>query len=285
MKKFFNGWFKTKPPHGRALASSAILTHYFPEIGLFSDVGLERVDNQDSIGCLRFSDKRNFLVVLADGMGGHQGGEVASQIAVHTVQKSFPAPDGSQDLIETLQASFKTANTAIYQLSLNTPELSGMGTTLVVLVVVNGLAYYANTGDSRLYWFRNGDCIQLSRDHTRIAYMVETGLVPAELASHHPDRHLLTRAIGTKIDENIEICYKPIPIELSDSFLLCSDGLYELVSNDEMNSVLNHYPAQEACQYLVELANNRGGYDNISVIVVKITPNRPTINDGPITRV
>lgn len=283
MKKFFSRWFK--PKTHQAIPLDATLNHYVPEIGLFSDVGMERSSNQDNIGCLRFADKRNFLVVLADGMGGHQGGEVASQIAVQTVQQNFFATVGEYDFTQTLQTSFKAANTAIYQLSLHNPELRGMGTTLVVLAVINGLAYYANTGDSRLYWFRNSDCIQLSRDHTKVAYMVEAGLLAAELANHHPDRHLLTRALGTKTDEDIDICHKPLPIKMSDRFLLCSDGLYELVSNAEINHVLNYYPAQEACQYLVELANHRGGHDNISVIAVKINPSRPTVNDGPVTRV
>lgn len=258
---------------------------YFPDIGMFSDVGRERSNNQDNIGCVRFSDKRNFLVVVADGMGGHQGGEVASHTAVAVVQQKFSDYLGIGDYAHALQKSFHEANTRIYQLSQTTPELKGMGTTLVALAVIDGFAYYANAGDSRLYKCSKGECTQLSQDHTMVADMVRGGLLTPEAAENHPDRHWITRAIGTKVDEKVDSSTEALAIKIGDCFLLCSDGLYDLVTDNEISQIIVECPAQDACKQLVDLANERGGHDNISVIVVKIVDKPPVLKEAPVTRV
>lgn len=274
-----------KPKPGRYLSLNEPLKAYFPEIGLLSDVGRSRSNNQDNIGSVRFADDRNILAVVADGMGGHQGGEVASQTAVEVFQQTFSKHLASNDCLQALMNGFVTANKTIYQLAQGSSELNGMGTTLVVLALMEGSAYYANTGDSRLYWLRNGECRQLSEDHTVVAEMVKGGLLSPEAAENHPDRHLITRAVGTQPDVKATLSNTPLPIELGDCFLLCSDGLYDLVNNIEITGIIINNPAQEACKQLVDLANSRGGYDNISVIVIKIVEKTTTVKEPPITRV
>lgn len=284
MKQFCN-WLLGKSKPARYLNLSVPLTTYFPEIGLLSDVGRSRSNNQDNIGSFRFSDNQSILAVVADGMGGHQGGEVASQTAVEIFQRTYSNHLASSDCPQALITGFVAANTAIYQLAQNSSELNGMGTTLVALAVIGGFAYYANVGDSRLYLLRNGKCAQLSEDHTVVAEMVKGGLLTAEAAENHPDKHLITRAVGTASDINVKISDAPLLIEIGDCFLLCSDGLYDLVKEIEIAQIIINNPAQEACKQLVDLANNRGGYDNVSVIVVKILEKPTLVTAPPITRV
>lgn len=281
MKQLFN-WLFCK---SKSRDIDVPLDEYFPDIAAVSDVGKERLSNQDNIGCLRFTDNQNFLLLVADGMGGHQAGEIASQVAVQNVQQQFTDLPSYNGFAQALHASFKSANKAVYQLAQGNSELAGMGTTLVALVVINGLAYYANVGDSRLYWLRDGVCTQLSHDHTWVAYMVATGLLTPEQAEDHPDRHLLTRALGTKPEVDIDISERPLSIKLGDCFLLCSDGLYDLVSDTEISQILINNTAQVACQQLVALANNRGGHDNISAIAVKIRDNNLICKESPVTRI
>jgi protein phosphatase len=263
---------------------AAPLATYFPEIGSLSDVGRSRSNNQDNIGCVRFSDSRNILAVVADGMGGHQGGEVASRTAVETFQQKFSSYLTGNDYSQALMNAFIEANTAIYQLAQDSVELNGMGTTLVALAVIDGSAYYANTGDSRLYLIRECKCTQLSQDHTVVAEMVKGGLLTPEAAENHPDKHVITCAVGTRPDIKVEVSNAPLLIEMGDCFLLCSDGLYDLVKDVEITQIVTSNPAQEACKQLIDLANNLGGYDNISVVVIKIVEKPTVVKEAPVTR-
>lgn len=258
---------------------------YFADIGTLSDVGCSRTNNQDSIGLVRFPDSRNLLAIVADGMGGHQGGEVASQMAVQIMQQNFPNAIQDNTCIQALKNSFMLANTTIYKAAQETKALSGMGTTLMVLAIIDGYAHYAYTGDSRLYLLQGGECLQISEDHTLVAEMLKGGLITLEAAENHPEKHVITAAIGTKLNPKIDTSIAPHPIKIGDGFLLCSDGLYDLVKASEMNQIITNHPAQEACKQLIQLANSRGGYDNTSVIVIKVTAEPVTFKPLLITRV
>lgn len=260
------------------------LSAYSLEVGSICDIGLTRSNNQDHIGNFRFADNRNILAVVADGMGGHQGGEIASLTAIETFQRKFADEAVKRDYPQALVKGFAEANSAVYRLSMQSNDLQGMGTTLVALAIVDGYAYYANTGDSRLYLLRGGALRQLSQDHTMVAEMVKGGLLSPAAAECHPDRNVITSAIGSKSTYKIAVSEKPLVIEAGDYFLLCSDGLYDPVSEGEISRIIRDHSVQAACNRLVELANQRGGYDNISAIVIKITENSLSNRVVPITR-
>lgn len=260
------------------------LKNYRLELGLLSDTGKTRPTNQDNIGCIRFADTSTLLAIVADGMGGHQGGETASRIAVEALQQHLTLDSLKQNTTQALINGFNQANAAVYQQAAATPLLHGMGTTLVVLAVSNGLAYYANVGDSRLYLLRNSVCRQLSEDHTVVASLVKDGLLAPDAVKNHPDKHLLTHALGTRPQTIIAYAIKPLALEHGDCFLLCSDGLYDLVDEAEFNSIITQQTANKACSTLIELANTRGGFDNISAIVLKIHASDSTPHSqAPIT--
>ncbi len=260
------------------------LKNYTLELGLLSDIGKTRPVNQDNIGCIRFADANTVLAVVADGMGGHQGGETASRVAVETLQQHLTQHLLQQNTPQALSSAFNQANSAVFEQASTSTSLHGMGTTLVVLAVLNGLAYYANVGDSRLYLLRNGVCRQLSEDHTVVASLVKDGLLAPDAVKNHPDKHLLTHALGTRPQTIIAYATKPLALEHGDCFLLCSDGLYDLVDEAEFNSIITTQTANKACSTLIDLANIRGGFDNISAIVIKIHASDSTPHtQAPIT--
>ncbi|WP_445371466.1 Stp1/IreP family PP2C-type Ser/Thr phosphatase [Methylomonas sp. HW2-6] len=284
MRKLWSAWFgKPKASRYRALAEP--VAEYFPEIGLLSDSGVVRSSNQDHIGCIRFANDRNLVAVIADGMGGHQSGEIASQIAVEVFQKNFPGYLRKADCKQALVKCFADANAEVFRSGQALAENHGMGTTLVALALIDGFAYFGNTGDSRLYLCRSGQVRQLSQDHTVVAELLNAGLITAEAAASHPDRNVITCAIGTRQTTKADIADVPLRIEIGDCFVLCSDGLYDLVGDGEIAEICAVHSAQNACKLLVDLANRRGGYDNISVAVVKIAEQKNQSASSPITRV
>ncbi|MDP3330694.1 MAG: Stp1/IreP family PP2C-type Ser/Thr phosphatase [Methylococcaceae bacterium] len=260
------------------------LEEYCLEIGALSDVGRQRESNQDQIGYSKSADNKTVLAIVADGMGGHQGGEVASRLAVELILQDYG--NGEQHVLSAkeLKRYFNRVNTAIYHQAQGSAALQGMGTTLVSLAIAQGMACYAFVGDSRLYLLRAGECRQLSKDHTVVAEMLKQGLITAEAAVSHPDKNVITRAIGTYSNVDVDSSNKPLPIKIGDCFLLCSDGLHDLVNATEMQQALVEHTAQQACEVLIQLANSRGGHDNISVLVVKVLQSTASAKNTPITR-
>ncbi len=262
------------------------LTGYRLEVGSLSDAGCCRPINQDHIGFVRFAEKNELLSVVADGMGGHRAGEIASRLAIEAIQQHYGSLLERFNLPQVLEKAFAEANKAIYRAAQQEPEQRGMGTTLVALAVQKGRGYYANVGDSRLYLIRNGESVQLSRDHTVVAELVKDGLITVEAAKNHPDQSVITRAVGTHTAVAVDVCDEPVPLQIGDRFMLCSDGLYDLVEESEIEAAVSELQPQEACQQLVQLAKERGGHDNISVIVIEVesgdlsVPNKET----PVTR-
>jgi len=232
-------------------------------IGNHSDKGMVRNINQDSFGTC--DAKWGTLFVVADGMGGHKGGEIASKATVDHLCESFKAKDIKEPL-KFLTQSIIAADKKVKELAQEDDELKGMGTTVVALIVKNGIAYYAHVGDSRIYLFRRRKPIQLTKDHSYVQQLVDEGTITPKEAEVHPMKNRILQAIGgsgrVKVDVDSKTMYK------NDYYLLCTDGLSGEVTDSEMYKLLNKKKPMDACKDLIELANNRGGPDNSTVILI-----------------
>lgn len=239
-----------------------------------TDAGKVRQKNEDSYGCFEPSDphqqdSKGSLYIVADGMGGHRGGEVASRLAVETIRSQYyssPIDDPSIALIE----AFETANQLIFQKSQSDELLTGMGTTCTAMVIRAEFAYFAHVGDSRAYLFRQGELRQITQDHSLVGEMLRSGLISREDARTHPQRNVITKSLGAQIAVQVDTPSTPFALEDGDVFLLCSDGLTALVFDEDMKQALSARDSSEACNQLIDLANSRGGTDNITVQVIGI---------------
>lgn len=242
-----------------------------------SAVGLVRTHNEDY--CSEFQRPAGArLLVLADGMGGHQGGATASRIAVETIGEVFGSSQSDPQTM--LREAFITANNRVYQMAADNPELRGMGTTAVSLLLEpGGGCWVAHIGDSRAYRFSRGKLEPLTADHSVVAEMVRRGLITPEEAEVHPRRNEILRSVGVELDVEPDVC--AVPLESGDRFILCSDGLSGLVSDEEIAAVLQREPPSQAVGTLVDSANARGGNDNITVQIAAIPGGMTTaINTG-----
>lgn len=244
--------------------------------------GNVRSNNEDSVSLVRprnaaQQESHSLLAIVADGMGGHEGGELASRLAVETIERAWL--NSAVAPVAVLEAAFVEANRAIYRAARMNANLKGMGTTCVALAVCNDEAWWAWIGDSRLYLLREGRAYRMSEDHTVVQEMLRHGLITAEDARDHRDRSVLARAVGTR--EHIEpgLGSEPIRIRPGDRLLLCSDGLHDLVEDEEMVRTTADRSAAESANRLLSLALERGGHDNISIILLaaacQTTPKRP----------
>jgi protein phosphatase len=241
--------------------------------GVSSDIGKARTENQDSFGV--FPDRgedvipaKGQLFVVADGMGGHQGGREASRLAVQRISEAYERSNAA-DVPESLVAAMQVANEEIHNASLANAALSGMGTTCVVLLVKDRRVYIAHVGDSRVYRVTKGSIKQVTEDHSTVAEMTRRGILTPEEAKYHPERSVLYRALGTMSATEID-AQPEIVVTSNEWFVLCTDGLSNMVEDEEIQKIVTSHEPQEACDELVRLANERGGYDNITVAVVRV---------------
>jgi PPM family protein phosphatase len=239
------------------------------DTALLSDVGCKRELNEDSGRIVHAGGDRGLLVVVADGMGGHQAGEVASQTAVETVGNVYSQAAGTPG--EALDEAFRQAHERIFQAAQLNDDFNGMGTTCTALAIAGADAWVAHVGDSRLYLLRGGEFYQLSEDHTQCMDLVRRGVLTLEQAHRHEDRHVLIQAMGTRRELHPSLWTRPMKVMPGDVFLLCSDGLHDLVADAEMSAAVQAAPPHPACRALVNLARARGGFDNITVAVVSVT--------------
>ena len=237
-----------------------------------SEIGHVRTVNQDAFAIL---DEVGVWAV-ADGMGGHVGGEVAAQTAIATVQAeagtaSNLLSSGQASPVDVLTDLISRAHDAILNRAQSKSKLKGMGTTIVLLAIVAGpapIAYLAHVGDSRAYRFRSGTLTPLTKDHTLIEKYLERGILTAETAKTHPERHVLTRALGVGLTVKPTITAYPILPE--DLILLCSDGLTKMLEDEEIRTLLaaGELDPTQICHRLITAALDRGGEDNVTVVVV-----------------
>jgi len=229
-----------------------------------TDPGCVRSSNQDSF----YIDPQARYFIVADGMGGHAGGEEASRLATATIsayldrqwEKGLPAE-------ELLQEAIIKANYAILSDQSTHPERQDMGTTVVLLMVYNNETWFSHIGDSRLYRLRNGQIEQLSDDHTWIARAIATGILTPEEARRHPWRHMLLQCLGREDIQLIEACR--IDVQPGDQYLICSDGLTEELTDDIIQQIWVERDWLDAPKFMINAAKARGGKDNITVVVVK----------------
>ena len=249
------------------------------DLGSLTHVGMVRSANQDAYGAILAPNTPpgiDGLLAVADGMGGHQAGEVASAMAIQGLVRRLspqdaknvtPLPQESQ--ADSLGDILQQVNGEIFQAA-KQPQTHGMGTTFTVAMISSLSLAVAHVGDSRMYLLRNGQLKQLSSDHSWVAEEVARGALTPEEAQAHPRRNILTRAMGTT--PQVKVDTFEAKMELGDILMLCSDGLYSLVSDQEIAQMLSQKSPQDASQALVDRANSLGGHDNTTVIVARLDP-------------
>ena len=237
-----------------------------------TDIGLKRQTNQDSFDFGKIGDNCVWAVVC-DGMGGSNAGNVASSKTVGLLSKSFSdnlSPKISGDNLENfLKNSIASANAAVFDAATSSEELTGMGTTVVAMVVLNNVAYLAHAGDSRAYILSNGELKQITTDHSIVQTMVDSGQITEEEAKTSPHKNIITRAVGVKND--ILVDFNTVDLKSGDKLLICTDGLTNCVDDEEIAKIIsNDVNAKEITEKLISAANENGGIDNITATVIII---------------
>jgi serine/threonine protein phosphatase PrpC len=256
-------------------------------IGVLSHPGEKREINEDSFGISSYQHGENdipiVLAMVADGIGGHQAGEIASQLSVDTIMNTLTKEDVDQP-IHQLRSAVKLAGTQVAKTALRSPEYYGMGSTVAIAWVIGKKLYTAHVGDSRIYFFRNGLIRQITTDHTWIQEAIKHEIIRPEEARNHPRAHVLHQALGSQDppepDFRLRLSSDETDLESEnnqgltlirgDRILMCSDGLTDLVEDQEIKAALEEQNPEEAVQSLVSLARARGGHDNITVIILGV---------------
>ncbi len=237
------------------------------DVGFKTDKGARRTNNEDAFFVL----KNDNLFIIADGVGGNKSGEIASRTAVNEVAQ-YVEENGisSEHVCEQLKKTVQYANYRVYDLAQKYIENRGMATTLIVACINDGKLYIANVGDSRAYIYREETLIQISEDHTYVNELVKAGVISRADARNHEEKNMITRAVGA--ESMVEPDIYEISLTSSDVILLCTDGLYGEVGSEVIEKVLSKdLSMSDTCNMLVDLANENGGRDNITVICVKLT--------------
>jgi serine/threonine protein phosphatase PrpC len=264
-------------PRGSLSVTGTMLTH----------PGLVRRNNEDVVAYVlpaaaEAASARGALALVADGMGGHAAGEVASAIAADTIRRLYYELDGAPG--DVLATAFAAANEAIYRRSAADPACAGMGTTCTALALRDAAAFLAHIGDSRAYLLRDGRLRQISEDHSLVAQLVRDGALTAEQAARSPQRHVILRALGTEPNAEPAVWRQGLPLRPGDVFVLCSDGLSDLVDDGTIGDIAGRLPPAEACAALIAAALAAGGTDNVSVGVFAIETARARADEVLTTR-
>jgi protein phosphatase len=243
-------------------------------LAALSDIGCQRENNEDRYSYWEPSSDESFqrqgrLITIADGMGGYAGGQEASRIAVEAIEQGY-AGSTEANPSAALTSAFHAAHARIKQQAENQPELRGMGTTCTAVVLRGRDLYYAHVGDSRLYLAQNSKIFRLTRDQSYVGRLVEQGIINEEEAGTHPQRNILTGALGAGQEVVPESPQLPMQLEKGDALVLCTDGLWSLVSDNEIHGALAAGTLYRACQALIQIAKDRGGPDNITVQMVRM---------------
>ncbi|MBW8381718.1 MAG: Stp1/IreP family PP2C-type Ser/Thr phosphatase [Youngiibacter sp.] len=231
-------------------------------VDLISDIGNIRKLNEDSAGWLEGDGFALFIV--CDGMGGHNAGEVASEMALNTIREAFGSglsalPD------QQLRKAVESANRAIYSMSGTENHLKGMGTTVSAVLSEHGRIHIAHVGDSSLFRIREHSIIKLTKDHSLVQALVDMGTITAEEAKHHSNKNIITRAVGT--NEEVEVDLQTLASNPGDIYLLCTDGLTDYISEEEILEISEKGENGNSLRHLVSTAKERGGKDNITLLV------------------
>ena len=238
------------------------------QIGFRSDVGRKRKSNQDAVGVFQNREKVK-LAIVADGMGGHQAGDVASHLTVLDLGKTWEKSNltDQEEVIQWLLKNIQVENERIFEKGQKDPSQAGMGTTIVAVVILDQTVLLAHVGDSRFYLIRNGKIKQITEDHSLVNELVKSGEITPEQAIHHPRKNVLIRSIG--IPGTVEVDLTDLEIIVGDKLVLCSDGLTNMLSDDVIMQLIDDAAnLDEALDKLIAAANAAGGTDNITVLIV-----------------
>ena len=246
------------------------------EMASLTDVGRQRSNNEDSYLYWEPDSDDDFrrkgrLAVIADGMGGYEGGQEASRLAVETVRHVYDI-EFTGDPQSSLLLALEAAHRNIQRYAEEHPVFHGMGTTCTALSIVGRELSFAHVGDSRLYLVRPETITRLTRDHSYVGRLVESGIVRSEDAESHPQRHILTAALGSGKDVLPDKPEHSIALEERDTLVLCTDGLWSLIAEPDIARVIRSNTPAESCLALVKMALERGGPDNVTLLVLRITP-------------
>jgi serine/threonine protein phosphatase PrpC len=243
------------------------------EVASLTDLGCQRSNNEDRYSYWEPASDDEFerkgrLAIVADGMGGYEGGQEASRIAVETVGEVYAGAingDPQKILIDAL----RKAHQSIHDYAAAHHELHGMGTTCTAIAVIGESLYYAHIGDSRLYLVRGPNISRLTHDHSYVGRLVESGVISLEEAEIHPQRHILTAALGSGVEISPDYSEAPVELEKGDVLILCTDGLWSLLNESELLGAI-HGDLRKSCQALIGIARDRGGPDNITVQLLRV---------------
>jgi protein phosphatase len=241
---------------------------YAFEVAAISEPGTERDRNEDHSGYLRQSASSG-LIAIADGVSSYEGGQTASKLAVEATLRAFGEQPDSLGFGKRLYRAVQQANIAVYDLAVVVPELRRMATTLTAVALDRGELNAAHVGDCRLYRVRAGNIQQLTKDHTLLAEKMRLGLVSEARARTHPGRSVLTRSVGRELIVAVDRI--TAPLIQGDVLVLCSDGLYNVLAEDELEEIVRHADAATACRSLIDAANRRRTHDNVTAAVVRMT--------------
>lgn len=275
---------------------------HLPVVAL-TDPGMRGKNNEDRfvVVALRSSEGSEppaLLAVLADGIGGHRAGEVAAEMAVNLISAYVLENGDKLPPTTLLEEAITTASSTIYDHARSNREKNGMGATCVCAYILGNQLFTASVGDSRIYLLRSGKIHQLTTDHTWIQEALERGLISPEQTQNHPNSHVIRRFLGSPTPPQVDLRLRlnggesddqarnnqGLHLQEGDRLLLCSDGLTDLVSDEEILGLLESQPAHQAAESLIELANQRGGHDNITLLVVEVPPGSLPQREPKITR-
>lgn len=254
------------------MATAASTVDYALEAAVVSDTGTERPDNQD-FARHEIVGESSALVVLADGVSGMVGGATASRMAVESTFKAFYEQSAAGSPSKRLARAVQQANIDVYDFSVVVTELRGMGTTLTAIAIEKGQLAAAHIGDSRLYLVRDGKITQLTKDHTVTGDKVRMGLLSELRAQHHPERSTLTRVLGRELIAGFDRFTRRV--EQGDAYVLCTDGLYNVLDDAEIARIVTERDAGSSCRELVDAANQLGTLDNLTAAVIRMTGRIP----------
>lgn len=235
-----------------------------------TDIGCVRSKNQDSFF---LSNECDFpLFIMADGMGGHNGGEIASSDAIRIIKGFFlenkEKLTNKKNIRNIIAESIQKANINIYKKSLEIPEYNGMGTTISLCYIFKNHIFIGHVGDSRIYKIENNNILQITEDHSLVNELIKKGEITKEEAKNHPQKNMITRAVGTSFD--IEVDILEIKYKKDDKVLLCTDGLFNMVYEDQILEIIrDNTSIKESGEKLVQRAKENGGLDNISIIIIQ----------------
>ncbi len=238
------------------------------ELALLSDVGTTRPDNEDSCG--HFIESPDSVVfAVADGVGGYEGGEIASRMAIDITLEAYRESPKEWGSAKRLYRAITRANIGIHDKALTVPELSRMATTMTAVAVEKGILSAVHIGDCRLHLIRNSQISVVTKDHTMVAGQVRMGMMTAERAKTHPERGMLLRSLGRELIASIDRI--TLPLMERDRLVLCSDGLYNVLEAKELESITRDADPETACRNLIDTANERGTHDNLTCAVFRMT--------------